>query len=170
MLLPLCGKSLDMIWLKQLHSLITGIELSEIAALSFFEENNLEFRNEQFENYSLFYGDGIEIYCGDIFEIPPTELEPFDCVYDRAALVALSPPDRKLYESFISQVTKPKAKMLLVTVDYNVELITPPPHIISRNNIEEIYSNCWDLVELGNQTADIKGTVGTETCYRLEKK
>ena len=95
---------------------------------------------------------------------------PFDCVYDRAALVALSPSDRENYESFISKVTKPEAKMLLVTVDYDVELITPPPHIISRDTLEETYSKRWDLTELSTQTADIKGITGTETCYRLEKK
>jgi len=169
-LVPLCGKSLDMTWLNEHHSSVTGIEISEIGAISFFEENNFKFRKDEFRKYSVLYANGIEIYCGDIFEIPPTVFNPFDCVYDRAALVALSPSDRKHYESFISKVTKPKAKMLLVTVDYDEELITPPPHIISRDTIEKTYSDRWDLTELSTQTAEIKGIAGTETCYRLEKK
>ena len=36
---PLCGKSLDMLWLKDEGYNVTGCELSQIAGESFFKEN-----------------------------------------------------------------------------------------------------------------------------------
>lgn len=39
--LPLCGKSLDILWLYQQDYSVLGIELSEIAINEFFQENKL---------------------------------------------------------------------------------------------------------------------------------
>ena len=41
-LVPLCGKSLDMIWLAQQGHRVIGVELSDVAVESFFSENGLE--------------------------------------------------------------------------------------------------------------------------------
>ena len=40
-LVPLCGKSLDMLWLLEQGHPVVGIEISQIAVESFFEENRL---------------------------------------------------------------------------------------------------------------------------------
>ena len=40
-LVPLCGKSKDMVWLAQRGVNVVGVELSEIAIAAFFEENQL---------------------------------------------------------------------------------------------------------------------------------
>ena len=40
---PLCGKSLDMLWLKNQGYSVTGIELSEKAINDFFSENIVNF-------------------------------------------------------------------------------------------------------------------------------
>ncbi|MDE2387962.1 MAG: thiopurine S-methyltransferase, partial [Betaproteobacteria bacterium] len=40
-LVPLCGKSLDMLWLRQQGHAVLGVELSTIAAQAFFTENKL---------------------------------------------------------------------------------------------------------------------------------
>ncbi len=42
-LVPLCGKSLDMIWLKSKGWKVIGVELSSVACEAFFEENGLSF-------------------------------------------------------------------------------------------------------------------------------
>ena len=39
-LVPLCGKSLDLIWLRDQGYKVIGVELSELAVLDFFKENN----------------------------------------------------------------------------------------------------------------------------------
>ena len=42
-LVPLCGKSPDLLWLASQGYEVTGIELSEIAIRAFFEESGLDF-------------------------------------------------------------------------------------------------------------------------------
>ena len=41
-LVPLCGKSLDMLWLAEKGHAIVGIEFTRLAVERFFSENNLE--------------------------------------------------------------------------------------------------------------------------------
>ena len=42
-LVPLCGKSDDILWLEAQGNDVVGVELSEIAVLGFFEDNQLEY-------------------------------------------------------------------------------------------------------------------------------
>ena len=40
---PLCGKSIDMIWLLEQNMEVVGVELSPLAIQAFFEENDLQY-------------------------------------------------------------------------------------------------------------------------------
>ena len=44
---PLCGKTLDMVWLCQQGHTVVGCELSEIAALDFFKENSIPYETRE---------------------------------------------------------------------------------------------------------------------------
>lgn len=66
---PLCGKSLDMIWLAARGHQVIGVELSEIAIREFFEAAGLEPKVSDTDGVSLFETPNIKIYCGDIFSI-----------------------------------------------------------------------------------------------------
>ena len=43
---PMCGKSVDLLWLTDNGHTVVGVELAEIAVKSFFEENQGEFATE----------------------------------------------------------------------------------------------------------------------------
>ncbi len=45
-LVPLCGKSLDLHWLYQHGHSVVGVELSGLAAKQFFEENGIQYTSE----------------------------------------------------------------------------------------------------------------------------
>ena len=45
-LVPLCGKSLDMLWLHEVGHGVLGVELSPIAIQEFFADNALEMQKE----------------------------------------------------------------------------------------------------------------------------
>ncbi|MCL4160804.1 UNVERIFIED_CONTAM: hypothetical protein GTU68_061051, partial [Idotea baltica] len=94
---PLCGKSIDMVWLAgQGHSVI-GNELSQIAIDGFFAGQNLapEVRTES--GFTIKSAGPYELWCGDFFEMPATATRNVSAVYDRAALIALPPAMRKQY-------------------------------------------------------------------------
>ncbi len=40
---PLCGKSIDMLWLVQQGFAVTGCEISELAVEQFFTENSIPY-------------------------------------------------------------------------------------------------------------------------------
>src|SRR6056297_3166422 len=85
---PLCGKSLDMLWLAGTGHRVIGIELNDIAVKSFFDENKLTpsiSSKYPFEVYQ--YGE-IEIWRGNFFTLDKNDLNRVKAVYDRAALVA----------------------------------------------------------------------------------
>ena len=65
--------------------------------MDFFVENKLDYEVEKFDHYEVYYetkNKKIKIYRGSILTTPIAE--KFDLIYDRAALVAMNPTDRKV--------------------------------------------------------------------------
>ena len=53
-LVPLCGKTKDMMWLYEQGYKVYGIELSPIAVMEFFQENNLLYNIKMHEHHQCF--------------------------------------------------------------------------------------------------------------------
>lgn len=128
-LVPLCGKSLDMIYLAEKGLDVTGVELSPIACQQFFEDNQIEFTREG----NQFTSKKITLLCGDLFE---QELPKFDLIYDRAAYVALGPEVRKRYAELLRSSLTSSGQVLLTTF-FHPDIKTGPPHSISDEEITE---------------------------------
>jgi thiopurine S-methyltransferase len=120
-LVPLCGKSADLEWLAVQGHEVVGIELSELAAQAFFAERHIApDRREQATLVAYSHG-AITILVGDFFEATPEVTGYCDGVYDRAALIALPPELRLRYAAHLPSLLAPKARQLLVTLDYDAE-------------------------------------------------
>ncbi len=114
---PLCGKSLDMIWLaKQGHEVI-GVELSPVAVKAFFRENKLQPVKLKRGQFTLWKHGKISILCGDFFELTRKDLGEIDLVYDRAALTALPDDIRILYVAHMKKILPVTVRMLLLTAE-----------------------------------------------------
>jgi len=126
-LVPLCGKSADLLWLARQGYNVTGVELSTIAARSFFEESGLEYETAESGSFTWFRkGEaGIAIACGDYFEFDDI---PFDALYDRAALSAVSAKKRPEYARHTKALLKPDAFQLLLTLEFDNSNIEGPPY------------------------------------------
>ncbi|MCY4566372.1 MAG: thiopurine S-methyltransferase, partial [Gammaproteobacteria bacterium] len=93
---PLCGKTQDMIWLRQQGHPVYGVEIAEAAVRGFFDENGIRFEvAENREGLPRFSGRGYRIYCGDYLEISAPQIGATQGTYDRGALIAF-PPDKRL--------------------------------------------------------------------------
>jgi len=53
-LVPLCGKSLDLLWLRDQGHPVVGIELSDIALQTFFVENGVAARRRTLPHFDLY--------------------------------------------------------------------------------------------------------------------
>jgi thiopurine S-methyltransferase len=83
---PLCGKSLDMLWLAEQGHEVIGVELSPVAVKAFFRENHLKPSKRRVGNFMLWKAGRISILCGDYFSLRSANLGMIDVVYDRVML------------------------------------------------------------------------------------
>jgi len=147
---PLCGKSLDMKWLLSQGYEIIGVELSEIACRAFFTENNLPFSVLEKAPFTIFKSENIEIWCGDIFQLPMEICANLTAIYDRAALIALPEEIRIRYVKFIKELVKvqPHVDMLLITIEYEQNLVQGPPFSIKEEAVQKLYADTFSITKL----------------------
>jgi thiopurine S-methyltransferase len=146
-LVPLCGKSVDLEWLVVHGYEVVGIELSELAARAFFAERNLEPERAEQGAFIRYQHGGVTILVGDFFDADSRELGSFDGVYDRAAMVALPEELRTRYAAHLQTLLAPKAKLLLVALHFDVP--GGPPFSLSPREIERAYPSA-KLTQLGS--------------------
>jgi thiopurine S-methyltransferase len=116
-LVPLCGKSLDMLWLAARGHHVIGIELSPVAVRAFFKENRLRATRQRSGHFTLWQHGRISILCGDYFAMSAADLGRIDTIYDRAALTALPAAIRADYVAQLRRLVPLNASVFLLTVE-----------------------------------------------------
>lgn len=140
-LVPLCGKSLDMIWLRDQNFQVTGIEISPIAVANFFSENSIEHEISDNKWGKAYRSDGITIYCADFFDISSADLPHVDGVYDRASLIALPEVMRPPYASHLAGLISDTTRSLLITLDYPQHEMNGPPFSVSMHEVNKLFGD-----------------------------
>jgi thiopurine S-methyltransferase len=148
--LPLCGKTLDMIWLLDQGHTIIGNEISELAVEAFFRENSLNPVIRQKAGFTSWSCDRMEILCGDFFDLAATDIGRIDALYDRAALIALPSDLRARYATRITQLLKPQTPCLLVTLDYEQGKMPGPPFAVSAEEVSRLYREGFSIEQLAH--------------------
>lgn len=136
---PLCGKSRDMLWLREQGYRVLGVELSAIAVQAFFRENGLIPQRVTAGKFDCYEADGIRILCGDFFDLCKDDLAQASSVYDRASLIALPPEMRERYARHLAGILPPATKILLITFDYPQPEMPGPPFAVSAGEVEALY-------------------------------
>lgn len=90
-LVPLCGKTLDLAWLAAQGLEVLGVELSEKAVSDFFEEHDLRPEIDQLGGFRRYRVAGITLLQGDFFALQAEHLAQCRAFYDRAASACWSP-------------------------------------------------------------------------------
>ena len=139
-LVPLCGKTLDMVWLAEQGHQVLGVELSPLAVERFFEENNLVAQQHSTELGTHYRSGNIEIICGDIFALDAETLSSCSGVYDRAALVALPEPMRHRYVTHVYGQLADNYQGLLLTLFYDQSQMDGPPFSVGQEEIHSLYT------------------------------
>ena len=145
-LVPLCGKSLDLAWLAGQGYRVRGIELSRRAVEDFFQEQGLQAQVRQQGAFEVWCSGEVELWCGDFFALRAEDVA--DCVglYDRAALIALPPQMRERYMGLLSQIL-PVGSGLLVTLDYEQKLLEGPPFSVADEEVRRGFAG-WQVEEV----------------------
>ena len=154
-LVPLCGKSLDLVWLASQGCHVVGVELSEQAVEAFFSEQGLAPQISRRGDFKVYQTGLIEVWCGDFFALDAQAVAGCSALYDRAALIALPPLMRAQYAERLTALLGRGCQGLLVTLDYDQVQKAGPPFAVSDAEVRVLLGEHWALDRLEEQ--DILG-------------
>ena len=143
-LVPLCGKSLDMLWLAKEGYTVVGLEMVQQAVEIFFAENQLEFDSVEIGKHKKYSSQPFTIFQGDMFDLDDGVIQA-DAWYDRAALIAIEPSSREDYVNQIRKQTKSGAVGLLITFAYPQEQMQGPPFALNDEDVRSLFSDGFEL-------------------------
>jgi thiopurine S-methyltransferase len=148
---PLCGKSPDLLWLREEGLQVVGVELSRTAIEAFFDENDLPGQWTEEANLPSCSTDGYKLYCGDFFNMSAAELSGIDAYYDRGSLVALPPEMRVRYAAHLSALMPPGGRILLISYSYNQQETNGPPFSVPQQELESLFSESFRIEFLSEE-------------------
>lgn len=142
---PLCGKSLDMLWLRKQGHPVLGVELSPIAVQAFFRETGYTPAHTAKKRFECYEADNISIQCGDFFNLKKDDLKDVSAVYDRASMVALPPEMRERYVRHLLDILPSATRILLLSFNYHQPEMPGPPFAVSVEEVESLYKGRADI-------------------------
>lgn len=146
---PLCGKSLDLLWLRDQGHTVAGIEISPIAVEAFCTENGIPATRRELLDFDVYEADRATLFRGDFFKLTRSLLGHVHAVYDRAALISWAPSLRSAYADHLAALTVTGTEMLLISVEYPEAEMSGPPFPLNRDAIETLFAKRFAIEELG---------------------
>ena len=143
--IPLCGKSLDMLWLVEQGYRVLGIELSQVACEAFFVENDLAFEVREQRPFKAFAGQGITLLAGDFFDLFAADLAHVGGFYDRASLIAFPQQMRNRYAGHLAATLPAGCQGLLVSMSYDEAKMEGPPFSVASDEVYRIFRSGFSV-------------------------
>lgn len=137
-LVPLCGKNIDMRWMAEQGSYVIGVEVSRKALQEFMHDIPHEFQEKSSHGFTIYKSDSFELWEGDFFQLPIDKIPPLDLIYDKASIVALSPDMRKEYAHKLLALSNPDTHILLQTFEYRQEEMNGPPFSVMEGEVKNL--------------------------------
>lgn len=177
-LVPLAGKSLDMLWLAAQGHRVLGVELSPLAVRQFLAENALQAEEHDSPLGRHHVAGRIELICGDVFALDAATLDTCAAIYDRAAVIALPPTLRQRYAREVYARLPEGCRGLMITLEYPQADMDGPPFSVDAEEVRALFGTDWDIGML--ERRDIlasqpdfaeRGVGSLHTCvYRLQRR
>ena len=127
---------------------VIGVECSEVAVKSFFEEQNIKYSTEQSATHLRHSSNSIDILLGDFFTLNPEELHDVSDVFDRASLIALPEKMRQQYACKMTELLKTGTRILLVTLTYPQHEMNGPPFSVTEEEVSNLYAADFKIDKL----------------------
>lgn len=152
-LVPLCGKSLDLRWLAGGNHVVLGAELSPLAVNAFFEELGESAEVVGQGSHRLHSLGRLTIVEGDFLKWGDLDLPRATRFYDRAATIALPPELRAEYLRVLHEALAPGATGLFLTIGYPDSEMNGPPFSVTPDRLREACNGLFELELLSDADA-----------------
>jgi len=139
-LVPLCGKTVDLAWMTAQGHDVVGVELAEKAIVALHAREGRAPTISDRGPYRAWESPRTTILQGDVLALTPALAGPIDRVWDRAALVALDPERRARYVAVARTLLAPGAVVLLETFTYEQAKKPGPPHCVSEDEVRSLWA------------------------------
>jgi thiopurine S-methyltransferase len=147
-LVPLCGRSLDMTWLAAAGHPVHGVELSPIACAAYFDDGGAAPVRSRAGAFDVYARDRVRLLCGDFFALKRDDVAGVAAGFDRAALVALPPHMRRDYAARMADVLPAGAQVLLLTFEYAQHEMQGPPFCVTEAEVEALFGAAFTVAAL----------------------
>jgi thiopurine S-methyltransferase len=144
-LVPLAGKSVDLLWLRERGHEVVAVELSPLAADALFAGLGVTPTCTQEDGFEIRRVPGLSFHIGDFLAATTALIGQIDAVYDRAALIALPPSVRAAYAGHLSALQAPGARTLLVGFEYPQQQLQGPPFAVHAAEIRALFGATHEI-------------------------
>ena len=144
-LLPLCGKSLDIPWLLDKGLNVIGVEVSDKAISELKNHLDFSFTEKSRGHFKVFESTDVQLWLGNFFDIQASYLPKIDAIYDKAALIALPPKMRNDYAEIIKSLCTEDTRMFLNCFEYPQDSMSGPPFAIFEEEIRTLYDEQFSI-------------------------
>lgn len=138
-LVPLCGRSVDMLAIQAAGHTVVGVECVEQAIEDFSTLHQITFQRSQPKAHiECFSAERYRLYCADFFKLNRTDLNLSDAplkIWDRAALVALPASMRQNYYDQLRSLSSNSMDWMCLLFTYDSETDLGPPFSV---NVQEL--------------------------------
>ena len=150
---PLCGKTVDMLWLLEQGYEVIGVELSPLACEAFFKDYGIQVTVTQHHDFIVYknHDKKITLFCGDFFGLNREILGHIDLIYDRAALIALPEEVRFKYVNHLINLFDLETKIFLITTHFDQSQIQGPPFSVGEHEVHALYPPNFTIQQLYNK-------------------
>lgn len=166
-LVPLCGKTEDLVWLARDHEVV-GVEVVEDAVKAFFDEHALVPEVTARGPLQVYRSGPITILCGDLFEVTRDDAGTIDSVYDRAAVIALPEELRQRYVDHLLHLAQRDYRSLTVSLEYDQAKMAGPPFSVTHAELLRRYDG-YRFEELGALPDDTRVTPMIERAFWITR-
>jgi thiopurine S-methyltransferase len=174
---PLCGKSLDLLWLRDQGHRVSGVELSPVAVEAFCMEQGIPARRRSLEDFDVYEAERLTLFLGDFFKLTPAVLGKLSGIYDRASLISWTPALRAAYVEHVTALTNPGTQTLLIAVEYPPAQMSGPPFPVTGADVHRLYAAHHSIEQLArHEILDLEPRLKArgltelqEVCYRLTR-
>ncbi len=153
-LVPLCGKSLDLGYLARQGGSVIGVDLAEEALRQVLAREQRQAVRQERGDAVFLQAEPFTLVAADILTLTPEQIGRVDAIWDRAALVALPMACHAPYIKMLLSVLKPGGRILMVSMEYDVTLMDGPPFSVSAREIGELLGDGGQMELLVEQEVD----------------